>query len=96
MSRRNRSHFTWAVISAMTLLLLIVGDTGDYTDGGLIVTWIGFSWNLYAYGYERAMWPRGFVELDGQGKGNPLARKVIFWLTAAVYIGLLATIMWAK
>lgn len=95
MSRRNRCLFVWVVVSSLTLLLLVASDTGEYTDGGLLITWLGFSWNFYAYGYERGMWPRGFVELDGHGKGHPLARKAAFWLTAAVYLALLATIAWA-
>lgn len=66
-----------------------------YPSRALPIIWIFFIWNLFAYGFDRGMWPRGFVELDGDGKGNPLAREVMFWLSTAVYLVLLATIAWA-
>jgi len=80
--------------SALTILLLIVGDTGEFTNGGLLIAWGFFSWNFYAYGFSSDMWPFQFVELKEDG--NLLAREVAFWATAGMYFLILATIAWAK
>lgn len=95
MNKKNNALLVWIVVSAMTLLLYVVSGTREFTDGGLLIAWVFFSWNFYAYGFDRGMWPRGFVELDGYGNGHPLARKVVFWITAGLYLMLLATIAWA-
>ncbi len=47
-------------------------------------------------GFDRDIWPVVFIELEGGGKGHVLAREAVFWSTAAVYLLLLATIVFAK
>lgn len=95
MKRRTKSTWIWAALSVLTLLLVTLGDTREFTDGGLLLAWAFFSWNLLAYGFDRDMWPVVFVELEGNSKGHPLARTVVFWASAAVYLLLLATIAFA-
>lgn len=95
MTRKSESLSTWAGLTLLTLAVVVLRDVSHYTYSALIFIWAFFSWNLIAYGFDRNMWPVTFVELDGHDKGNPLARKVVFWLTAAVYLMLLATIAWA-
>lgn len=95
MNPRSKALWVWAVVSALTLLLYVVSGTREFTDGGLLIAWAFFSWNFYAYGFDRGMWPRNFVELDGHGQGHSLARELVFWITAVLYLMLLATIAWA-
>ncbi|NBD20308.1 hypothetical protein GTZ97_06440 [Aquabacterium fontiphilum] len=57
--------------------------------------WAGLSWNYFAYGFDRGMMPTVFVELDGGGKGNPVARGFVFWLTAVIYLAFIATAAFA-
>lgn len=88
----------WAggLVSVLTLLLYAAGDMPEYPSRALPFLWAFFTWNFFAYAVDRDMWPWVFVELDGHGKGHPLAREVVFWLTAGVYLMLLATIAWAR
>lgn len=95
MNPKNKTLWVGGFSSFLTLLLFVFADTSEYTRGGLLISWAFFTWNFYAFGFDRDMWPWIFVELDGQGKGNPLAREVVFWITAFLYFMLLATIAWA-
>jgi hypothetical protein len=96
MSPRNKALWVASVTSVLTLLLYAVGDVPVYPSRALPVIWAFFSWNFYAFGHEKDMWPWVFVELDGQGKGQPLAREIMFWITAVLYVCLLSTIAWGK
>jgi hypothetical protein len=92
MERKTKSIVVWAMISILTLCLHVLGDLETYPSRALPFIWGGFSWNLIAYGTDKGMWPRGFEELDGGGKGNAQAREIMFWTTTAIYLGLLATL----
>lgn len=81
----------WGVLTLFTLLVFIVG-TRHFTDGALVLMWCFFSWNFYAYAFDRGMWPRVFIELDGHGRGLPAWRSFMFWLSAVFYTALLAAI----
>ncbi len=96
MSQKNKAFTVWGVLTVLTALLYMFGDMALYPSRALPLIWSFFSWNFYAYGVDRGMLPVTFVELDGQGKGNQLARKVVFWATATIYLLLLATIAWAE
>jgi hypothetical protein len=52
--------------------------------------WAGLGWNYFAYGSDKRMLPWQFVELVGNGKGNPMARGFVFWLTAAIHLTFIA------
>lgn len=84
----------WGGLTLFTLLVFIVG-TRHFTDGALVLMWCFFSWNFYAYAFNRRMWPWQFIELHGQDKGVPGWRSLWFWFTAAIYAALLATIAFA-
>lgn len=96
MSQKNKSFTVWGALTILTAILYLFGNMAPYPSRALPLIWAFFSWNLYAYAVDRGMWPVTFVELDGQGKGNQLAREVVFWATAAVYLLLLTTIAWAE
>lgn len=96
MSKKNKSFLVWGILSMLSLILVVTRGTGAYTDGGLGITWIFFSWNFLAYGFDRGMWPRVFVELDGQGKGNAAYREVYFWGAAVLYLLILSVITFAR
>lgn len=95
MSPRSKALWVGSVASVLTLLLYVVGDMPLYPSRALPILWAFFSWNFYAFGVDRDMWPWVFVELDGHGQGHPFAREVVFWITAVFYLMLLATIAWA-
>lgn len=96
MHPRAKALWVWGVVSLLSVLLLVTKGTREFSDGALLLIWLFFSWNFFAYGFDRGMWPRAFVELDGQGKGNKIQREVFFWGTAVVYVSLLAFIAWAE
>lgn len=96
MSNKTKALGAWATISLLTLLLYALGDLAAYPSRALPLIWAFFSWNFLAYGFDRGMWPRGFVQLDGHGQGHPFAREVVFWATAGVYLLILATIAWGE
>jgi len=95
MNSRNKAFWVGVSSSLLTLLLFVFADTSEYTGGALLISWIFFAWNFCAYGFDRDMWPWIFVELDGRGKGNPVAREAVFWITAILYLMLLSAIAWA-
>ncbi len=53
------------------------------------------TWNYFAYGFDRNMWPSTFVELDGGGKGDPANRTFFFWGTLAMHLSFLALMAFA-
>lgn len=91
---KNIGLSVWGVLTLLTLLVFFVG-TRHFTDGALAMMWCFFSWNFFAYAFDKGMWPRIYVELDGQGKGIPGWRTFWFWFSAAIYTALLATIAFA-
>ena len=95
MSKRSKGVIVWVAVTLLTLLLYVLGDMGVYPSRALPLIWVGFSWNFFAYAFDRSMWPVVFVELEGQGKGVPAAREAVLWLTTMVYVALLATLAWA-
>jgi hypothetical protein len=95
--KKNKKAFgIWIAVSALTIVLFVFGDMDVGWQRLLPAAWGFFSWNFFAYAAERDMWPWIFVELEGHDKGYPPAREAMFWFTAALYLGLLATITWAK
>lgn len=96
MNPRSKALWMGSAASVLTLLLYSFADTSEYTAGALLISWAFFSWNFYAFGVDRDMWPWVFVELDGHGQGHPFAREVVFWATAGVYLLILATIAWGE
>jgi hypothetical protein len=93
MKKRSKAIWLWSSITVLTLLLYVMGNMGTYPSRALPFVWAFFSWNFYAYGFSGDMWPFQFVEL--KKAGHQLAREVVFWATAGVYLMLLATLAWA-
>lgn len=92
---KNIGLSVWGVLTLFTLLLYIFGDMPVYPYRALPLLWCFFSWNFFAYTFNRRMWPWQFIELHGQDKGVPGWRSLWFWFTAAIYAALLATIAFA-
>lgn len=80
------------VLSFLSLLVYVFFDLSSLSRSSLPWIWAFFAWNFYAYGFDRGMWPRVFVELDGHGKGSRFAREVVFWVCALLYAAFLATL----
>lgn len=57
----------WGVLTLFTLLVFIVG-TRHFTDGALVLMWCFFSWNFYAYAFDRGMWPRVLLNWMAMGE----------------------------
>lgn len=96
MKKSEKAICIWAIETALTAMALTFGDMDVGWLRLLPITWLFFSWNFFAYSVERDMWPWIFVELEGHGKGHPPAREAMFWITAIVYVGILATVAWAS
>ena len=91
MSPKSKAILTGGTLFVLTALVTIFREVGSSNVKAIWLIFAGFSWNIFAYGFDRGMWPRTFVELDGRNKGNPVAREAVFWLSATVYLALMAT-----
>lgn len=80
------------VTSFLTVMLYLFKDLETYPRRGLPILWMFFSWNSFAYGFGKDMWPWQFVELKGNQEGSPAYRAIHFWGTGALYLALLATV----
>lgn len=81
-------------LTGATLLLYSLWDIPIYPQKALPLLWCFFSWNFYAYAFDKRMWPWQFVELHGHNRGMPGWRTFWFWFTVIQYAALLATIAW--
>lgn len=84
----------WGALTAMTVLLYLLGDIPTYPSRALPLLWFFFSWNFYAYSFGKRMWPWQLIELNDPHDRKPGVRALWFWLTAILYAALLATIAW--
>ncbi len=96
MKPKNKALWVWGATFILTLILTLLVSMEVWHIKALWLIWVCTSWNFYAYGFDKGMVPREFVELDGQGKGKSGERTFWFWATAALYLALLATIAFAK
>jgi hypothetical protein len=94
MRQRTKALWVWGVVSLLSLLLLVTKGTREFSDGALLLIWLFFSWNFYAFGFSNDMWPFQFAEL--KKNGSKIQREVFFWGTSVVYLSLLAVIAWAE
>lgn len=95
MTPKNKALRVGGVTLVLTALVTIFREFEPGYVNGIWVIWAFFSWNYFAYAFDRDMWPWIFVELNGGGKGNPTERTVFFWGTAAVYLAFLAVMAFA-
>ena len=95
MSKKNKDLAIWLILGALTLGVYAFSNLDAGWQKLLPVVFAGISWNIYAYGVDKGMWPRRFIELDGYGMGRPMAREVIFWVTTAIYLMLLALLIFS-
>ena len=84
------------VTFAFTALVTIFKDLEVGYARGIWILWIFWSWNYFAYGFDRQMLPWVWVELQGHGKGKKTERTVVFWITAFLYLCFLAVMAFAE
>lgn len=89
MKSKTKSIAVSGAAIVATALYLGFGSPSKYELFALLFSFGLCFWNFYAYGVDRGMWPRQFVELDGYGNGNATARSFVFWVTAVLYGSLL-------
>lgn len=90
---RQVALWVWGVSSFFTLALYLF-DMPLYPSRALPLIWSLYSWNFYAYAFDKRMWPQQFEELYGQGKGNPNWRSFWFWFSFLQYFGFLLVFWW--
>lgn len=96
MTCRSKGMWMTGVTFVVTALVAAFKEfEADYYAKALWIIWAGHSWNFFAYAFDRGMLPSVFVELDGQGKGEPGYRTFYFWGTAVIYSGFLSIIVFA-
>lgn len=95
MTPRSKGLWALGVTFVLTLLTTIFKEfEPGYAKGNWLI-WMFWSWNYFAYAFDKRMLPWQFIELKGNGEGHPLARKVVFWGTAVVYLAFLALVAFA-
>lgn len=80
------------------LLTALVTSLKEFEFGNVNAIWLIWmfcSWNYFAYGFDRDMWPWVFEELYGEGRGKASYRRFYFWGTAAIYLAFLAVAAFA-
>ncbi len=86
-------------VAGVTFLLTAIVTSFREFDTGYVkiiwFAWVFHSWNYFAYAFDRGMWPRTFIELDGQGKGDPTNRTFFFWGTLVIHLSFLALMAFA-
>lgn len=95
MNPRNKGLWALGVTFMLNALLIFFRDFDPGNVKAFWLIWAGLSWNYFAYAFDRDMWPRTFVELDGDGKGKPGYRTFYFWGTLLVHLAFLATMAFA-
>lgn len=90
MTAKNKSLWVGGVTFLLTVMTVAFKDFDSGNVRAIWVIWAGFSWNYFAYGFEKQMLPWVWVELRGEGRGNPVERAVVFWVTAALYLAVIA------
>lgn len=90
MTAKNKSLWVVGVTFLLTVMAVAFKDFDYGNVRAIWAIWAGFSWNYFAYGFEKQMLPWVWVELQGGGRGNPMERAVVFWVTAALYLAFLA------
>lgn len=95
MTPKNKALWVGGVLTVLTVLVCLFSRMGAYYVKQMWLPWAFFSWNFYAYGFDRDMWPWQFDELYGKSKGRPGVREFHFWGTAVIYLLFLATMVFA-
>ena len=88
--------WVWGALTSLTVIVWLVFGTRQFTDGGLLIVWCLYSWNFFAYAFDRDMWPWQFVELNGKGLGAPSWRAFWFGFSVVMYAIILGAIAWAS
>lgn len=95
MTPKSKALWVAGITFVCTAMVTVFRDFEQGYVKGIWFLWLFWSWNYLAYGFDRGMMPTVFVELDGGGKGNPVARGFVFWLTAVTYLAFIATAAFA-
>jgi hypothetical protein len=93
---KSKALLVWSVLFFLTALVTIFRELEAGYNKGIWAIWAFCSWNFFAYGFDKGMWPRAFIELDGGGNGKQSHRNYYFWLTAVIYLAFLATMAFAN
>jgi hypothetical protein len=95
MTPKTKAAWTVAVTLICTALVTIFREFEPGYAKMIWFSWFFFSWNYFAYAFDRGMLPRQFVELDGDGKGDPANRTFFFWGTLVIHLSFLAVMAFA-
>lgn len=95
MTPKNKSLYVGMGLFVLTILAILFRERPQSDIKVVWIVWAFFSWNFYAYGFDRDMWPWQFEELCGKSKGRPGVREFHFWGTAVIYLLFLATMVFA-
>lgn len=92
MTPRKKALWMLLVTSFLTVLPYFFLEMEPFPKKSLPIIWIFCSWNFFAYGFGRDMWPWQLVELKGNQEGSPAYRALHFWGTGALYLAFLAAV----
>lgn len=95
MTPKIKALWVGGVTFVLTALVTIFKEFEPGNVNAIWFIWVGFSWNYFAYAFDKRMLPWQFVELKGGKEGSSGERTVFFWGTAVIYLALLATAAFA-
>ncbi len=93
MKPKNKAFLVGCALFILTVLATLLRKRGLGDINAVWLVWAFCSWNFFAYGFDKDMWPWVWVELEGRGKGKRSYREFYFWFTAAIYLAFLATMV---
>jgi hypothetical protein len=96
MTPKNKAAWVAGSTFVLTALVTIFRELEPGYAKGIWFITVCWSWNYFAYAFDRGMMPRTFIELDGGGKGDPANRTFFFWGTFVTHLAFLSTMAFAE
>lgn len=95
MTPKSKAAWAGGATFVVTALVTIFREFEAGYVNGIWFLWFFFSWNYFAYAFDKRMLPWQFVELKGGAAGRPGHRTVYFWGTLVIHLSFLATMAFA-
>lgn len=86
MAERSKGLSALVATFALTGLLTALKNFESGHAEILWLLWTAWSWNHFAYAFDKRMLPWQFIELKGGIEGSPKTRTAFFWGTLVIYL----------
>lgn len=95
MTHKTKAAWVAGVTFVFTALVTIFRELEPGFAKGIWFVTVFWSWNYFAYAFDKQMLPWVFEELQGHGKGEKTTRAIFFWGFALVHFAFLGVMAFA-